>query len=106
MPVEGSLARSRAYLVKCRLIESFRVYILSMPVLLGSCMTSIKHSRFDIFKESSSFQKLVRKRQDLRESQKRFLYLCSRQSYCLQAWEVPKCDYMPKIPKQCVLSVA
>lgn len=48
-----------------------------MPVLLGSrCMTSMKHSRFDIFRESRSFQKFVRKKGGpKRQSEKIFLPL-------------------------------
>lgn len=55
-----SLARSRAYLVKCRLMDSFElyilVYILSMPVVLISNMTYSKHSRVEPLKQRNSLQ--------------------------------------------------
>lgn len=57
-PIGGSLASHRAYLVKCRLIDSFGlyilVYILSMPMLLVSSMTYSEHSREESFKESNN----------------------------------------------------
>ncbi len=63
-PIGGSLARSRAYLVKSRLMDSFElyilVYILSMPMLLVSSVTYSKHSRvesFNSFKREQFFPK-------------------------------------------------
>ena len=72
-PMGWSLARSRAYLVKWGLIDSFElyilVYILSKPMLLVSSMTCSDHPWVEGFKEF--FLKVMS--EDLRENQTWFI---------------------------------